>query len=135
MYNPAPVLCRAGIHAELTKGGTMNPSISGSVRGLVCLLLLTSFASSQNPTAKAARKLSELNTQLLKEVQTATPEVKQAVSQVPAVNPVEVHEIPAPQNPEKTIAVVSESQKRVLLSAVNNFTSAKKKQQTEYSAL
>ncbi len=100
--------------------------------GLTALLLLSPSMFGQNPIAEAARKISQLNGQLLREVQVAPPEVKQAVSEVPQVNPAEVHEITAPQNPAKQISVVSDKQKQLLVSAVRNFTQEKKRQEKKY---
>jgi hypothetical protein len=113
----------------------MHCSSSRTVLGLMSLLLFSPLVLGQNQVADATRKLSQLNGQLLHEVQTAPPEVKQAVSEVPPVNPAEIHEITAPQNPARKIAVVSDNQKELLVSAVTNFTQEKKRQETKYSWL
>src|SRR5579859_7574554 len=100
----------------------MNRLTLGNICALASLLFITPFAFGQNPIADAARRLTQLNGQLLKEVQSAPPEVKRAVDEVPQVNQAELHETVSPQNPEKKVTVVSDRQKQLLISAVERFT-------------
>jgi len=113
----------------------MNRLTPGSTFALASLLLLTPFAFGQNPFAEATRRLTQLNGQLLQEVQRSSPEVKRAVDEVPQVNQAELHEIVAQQNPAKKITVVSDRQKQLLVSAVDKFTEEKRRQEREYSRL
>jgi hypothetical protein len=120
---------------ETRKGATMKRWTSAGLFALAFLLLLRTQTLGQNPVTEAIRKVSQLNGQLLKEVNVASPDVKQAIDQVPAVNPAEVHQIERPQVPTKQINVVSENQKQLLLTAVRNFSQEKQNQARVYSRL
>jgi hypothetical protein len=113
----------------------MKPWTSATVCAVALLLLFPAPSSGQNPVAEAARKISQLNGQLLNEVRIASPEVKQAVAEVPQVNPAEVHQIEKPPSPTKTINVVSDSQKEALVVAVRKFSQEKQSQAKLYSRL
>lgn len=113
----------------------MKRRLQESAYGLAFLLLLAPFAFAQNPVAEAAHRLTQLNGQLLQDIQNASPDVKKAVNDVPQVNQADLHQLPAPQSAAKTIIVVSDSQKQVLISALDKFTEEKRSQQREYSAL
>lgn len=108
---------------------------SATLCAVSLLLLFRASTSGQNPIAEAARKVSQLNGQLLNEVRIASPEVKQAVAEVPQVNPAEVHQIEKPPSPTKTINVVSDSQKEALVVAVRKFSQEKQSQAKIYSRL
>jgi hypothetical protein len=102
---------------------------------LASLLIIAPLAFAQNPVAEAAHRLTKLNGQLTQDIQNASPDVKKAVNDVPLVTQADLHQVAAPQNPARTIIVVSDSQKQVLISAVDKFTAEKRRQQREYSAL
>jgi hypothetical protein len=108
---------------------------SATLFALAFLLLLRTLTFGQNRAAEAMRKVTELNGQLIKEVQVASPEVKQAVDQVPQVDPTQVHQIEKPQPPTKKINVVSDSQKQALVAAVRKFSQDKQSQAKLYSRL
>jgi len=80
-------------------------------------------------------RVKTLNEQLKRQVSLAPVEVQRAISEVPTVNPAEIHVVPAPEAPAKTVALVSDSQKQLLLNAVKKFTGDSKKQENRYSSL
>jgi hypothetical protein len=98
--------------------------------GVVSLLLLTPFVYGQTQLNVVLQKLTS---DVAKGTSSATPEVRKELSEVPSVQPQEVHEINAPQAPPKKIVVVNNEQKAALISAIDKFTKEKRHQQSVYS--
>src|ERR1700720_870330 len=100
----------------------MNCLLRSGAPTLGLLMLFVASAFGQGPIQQAIQQLSQVEAIVGHQIQNASPEVKKAVSEVPQVTPADLHQITAPQNPSKTITVVSDSQKKILLAAVNSFT-------------
>jgi hypothetical protein len=113
----------------------MNCLLRSGAPTLGLLMLFVASAFGQGPIQQAIQQLSQVEAIVGHQIQNASPEVKKAVSEVPQVTPADLHQITAPQNPSKTITVVSDSQKKILLAAVNSFTEQEKRRDRKYSWL
>jgi hypothetical protein len=103
--------------------------------GPVCALML--FGTSTAPLSAQIQVpdlLRQLSMGISRDVANASSEVQATVAQIPAVNQENVRQV-QPITPEKSVAVVTDKQKALLVSAVDKYTNEKQREAGKFSML
>jgi hypothetical protein len=105
--------------------------------GMAVLLIVVTVAGQAPSPAKRLALQQMIQSQretILRGIQNSPSEVKQQVDAVPAIQPAQVQQVPAPP-PASTVAVVSDSQKDMLVRLITNYAETWNNQKNKFSSL